>query len=202
MIDSGTPGITRRALLGASLATLLPGVIHPQEPARSQDDTAGTASARLPRPDMAGRPRSRVTDYENDPFIVGIESELRCTCGCNLSVYTCRTTDFTCQTSPAMHQEVIGRVEEGKTGEQILDEFVAKYGETVLMAPRKQGFNIAAYIVPGIVITAVGSVMLWILARRARLMPRTVSDESGDSLPGLSPDEVAQLQAELEHLER
>src|SRR4051794_6291308 len=32
-----------------------------------------------------------------------LEHQIRCQCGCTLDVYTCRTTDFSCQVSPAMH---------------------------------------------------------------------------------------------------
>ncbi len=194
--------ITRRAMLGAGLAALFPGVARSQQPEQVPNESGQAPSAPLPRPDMAGRPRSRVTDYENDPFVVGIESELRCTCGCNLSVYTCRTTDFTCQTSPAMHQHVIALMEQGKTGEEILQEFVAQYGETVLMAPPKRGFNIAAYVVPGVVIIAVGGALSWVLARRARLMASQAAAASNDlgDVPGLSSEEAARLKAELERL--
>jgi cytochrome c-type biogenesis protein CcmH len=191
--------VSRRAMLAAGLAAMCPGVVRASQQQNGTDDVP---SARLPRPDMAGRPRAAVTDYENDPFIVGLESQLRCTCGCNLSVYTCRTTDFTCQTSPAMHQQVIALVEEGKTGEEILNAFVAQHGETVLMAPPKRGFNIAAYVVPGIAITTVGAAMLWVLGRRGwRMAPQAVSSsEAYAGAVGLSDEDAGRLRAELEEL--
>jgi cytochrome c-type biogenesis protein CcmH len=191
---------SRRAFVLASLGAVLPA----SRRAAAQQDTAGqTPVAPLPQPGAAGLPRSRVTDYENDPFVVGVESQLRCTCGCNLSVYTCRTTDFTCQTSPAMHREVIALVEQGQTGQAILDAFVTRYGETVLMAPPRRGFNIAAYVVPGIAITAVGAGIVWVLARRARrLAPATLPVRDPEPPAGLSPDDAARLEAELEQLER
>lgn len=150
-------------------------------------------------PVRAGRPRRRVTDYENDPFVVGVESQLRCTCGCNLSVYTCRTTDFTCTVSPAMHERVIALVEDGKTAQEILDAFVAEHGEVVLMAPRKEGFNLAGYLVPGVAITVVGALMAWVLARRTRPRPAPAAPDLPASL---SPEDQARLDAELHELER
>lgn len=149
-------------------------------------------------PYRAGRPRARVTDYENDPFIVGVEQQLRCTCGCNLSVYTCRTTDFTCTVSPQLHGEVIALVEDGKTAEEILDAFVARYGEVVLMAPRKEGFNLAGYVVPGIAITLVGGAMAWVLTRRTARAAASEAAGAGT----LSPEDAARLEAELSQLER
>ena len=124
---------------------------------------------------------------------------MRCTCGCNLEVYTCRTTDFTCATSPAIHRELVGMVEQGMTGEEILEAFIAKHGETVLMAPKKEGFNLAAYFVPGAAIVAVGSALLWVLSRRSAgdLEPAGAADLPTD----LSQAERARLESELEKLE-
>jgi cytochrome c-type biogenesis protein CcmH len=186
---------SRRDALKLSGAALLPGALLQGDP-QAQGDTA---VGQLLRPDLAGRPRSRITDYENDPFIVGVESQMRCTCGCNLDVYTCRTTDFTCGTSPAIHRELVGMVEQGMTGEEILDAFVAKHGETVLMAPKKEGFNLAAYFVPGAAIIAVGSALLWVFSRRSA---NGVELAGAADLPtDLSLDERAKLESELEKLE-
>jgi cytochrome c-type biogenesis protein CcmH/NrfF len=190
------PRYSRRELLGLSLAALLPGALLQGRSVQEGD----TAATRLYRPDMAGRPRERITDYENDPFIIGIEEQLRCTCGCNLDVYTCRTTDFTCGVSPAMHREVVGMVEQGRSGQEILDAFIAQHGEMVLMAPKKEGFNLAAYFVPGAAIVAVGSGLLWALSRRARLAAAQTAVGGGPAT-GVSDEEAAKLEAELSKLE-
>jgi cytochrome c-type biogenesis protein CcmH len=171
------------------LATTLGGLV-------AQD----TSVARLQQPDLAGRPRSRVTDYENDPFIIGVERRLRCTCGCGLDIYTCRTTDFTCTYSPELHREVVALVEQDKSAEEILAAFVDKYGETALMAPPKAGFNWAGYLLPGIVIALVGVVLGWVLMRRAR-RPVPVPVAGPDPAAGLSPEDAARLKDELARLE-
>lgn len=184
---------SRRDAVKLSVAALLPGALL-QGDAPAQGDTA---VGQLSRPDLAGRPRGRITDYENDPFIVGVEGKLRCTCGCNLDVYTCRTTDFNCGTSPAMHRELVGMVERGMTGEEILEAFVAQHGETVLMAPKKEGFNLAAYFVPGAAIIAVGSALLWVLSRRSGDGAELAAAGTAD----LSLEERAKLESELDKLE-
>jgi len=158
--------------------------------------------SRLREPELAGRARSRTTDYENDPFIIGVEQRLRCTCGCNLDVYTCRTTDFTCTVSPAMHRQVVGLVEQGKTADEILQAFIAEHGEMVLMAPPKEGFNLVGYVVPGMAITAVGALMLWMLSRRSRVASTASSGDAPASWPTLSEEDAAKLEAELADLER
>ncbi len=164
-----------------------------------------TSIGRLSDPRVAGKPRSRVMQYENHPLVVGVEEKIRCTCGCNLSVYTCRTTDFTCEVSPAMHREVIALVEEGKTAEEILATFVQRYGEAVLMAPPKRGFNWAGYLVPGVAITAAGVLLAWYLKRRVGIPGAVEADGSLEAsqpeLAGIDPERARKLAAELEKLE-
>ena len=85
-----------------------------------------------------------MTEAERD----ALEHRVRCQCSCTLDVYTCRTTDFSCSVSPAMHRDVMTLVAGGYGAQEILDAFVGVYGEKVLMAPKKAGFNWAAYLVP------------------------------------------------------
>jgi cytochrome c-type biogenesis protein CcmH/NrfF len=186
-------GMDRRGFLRAGALAALPLV-----GGRGTQDT--TAAAPLYQPDLAGRPQGRVTDYQNDPFIIGVERRLRCTCGCNLDIYVCRTTDFTCTYSPELHREIVALVEQNKTADEIVAAFVAKYGEQALMAPPKEGFNWAGYLLPGVAITLTGAVIGWVLLRRAR-MPTAAAAPPGQSSGGLSPDEEARLRAELDRLE-
>ncbi len=72
---------------------------------------------------------------------------------------------------------------------------------TILMAPPKEGFNWAAYLLPGIVITLVGSVLGWVLVRRARRPVAIPAAGSGQDVAGVSPDDADRLRTELEHLE-
>lgn len=78
-----------------------------------------------------------------------LEHHLKCQCGtCVLDVYTCRTTDFSCPVSPSMHVDVMGMVDGGYGPQEILSAFRKVYGERVLMAPAREGFNLVGYIAP------------------------------------------------------
>ena len=158
-----------------------------------------TSVARLQQPELAGRPQGPVTDYQNDPFIIGVERRLRCTCGCNLDIYTCRTTDFTCTYSPELHREIVAMVQQQMSGEEIIAAFVTKYGEQALMAPPKEGFNWAAYLLPGIAITLVGAVITWVLLRRQRVAATAAA--AAQPRTNLSDEEDARLRAALDRLE-
>ena len=188
--------LSRREMLLATGALVLPGAFQ-----QDSAQTAGRPAGQLQDPRMAGRPRERITDYENDPFIIGIESRLACTCGCTLDVYTCRTTDFTCGTSPAMHREVVRLIQQGKTEEEVVGAFVAQYGETVLMSPPKSGFNLVGYVLPGLGIFGVGAAMLWMLVGRSRLGGELASVGAGGSEPEISDEDAALLEKELGDLD-
>ena len=101
----------------------------------------------------------------NDADRDALEHHIHCQCGCNLDVYTCRTTDFACSVSPAMHADVMGLVSGGYTANEILAAFKSVYGEKVLMAPGKSGFNLVGYTMPFIALGA-GAVIVGALLKR------------------------------------
>lgn len=124
-----------------------------------------------------------------------LERRIRCQCGCTLDVYTCRTTDFTCQVSPAMHRDIVALVQGGYTAQEILDAFVTVYGERALMAPAREGFSHLAYVVPGMAMV-VGAVMIAVVLRRWR-RPASVASAAVTPVLGASDDELRRLDAAL-----
>ncbi len=144
-------------------------------------------------PAAAGRPQAPTTARDDDSAIQAVEKRLRCTCGCTLDVYTCRTTDFSCTYSPQLHREVLQLRDSGMTGQQIVDAFVAKYGEQALMAPKPQGFNLAGYLLPGSLVTAAGAVMLWILSRHRVRTAQELAPVAVDA----TPEELERLRRAL-----
>ncbi|HET9275676.1 MAG TPA: cytochrome c-type biogenesis protein CcmH [Gemmatimonadales bacterium] len=204
--------MNRRTFLAAGLASLA------VRPAAAQDSAgpavrAAPGSDRLFRPD-AVQQRSEATAADNDAEIQALERRLKCVCGCNLDIYTCRTTDFTCTYSPELHREVLALREAGKTPDQIVDAFVAKHGEQILMAPPAEGFNLAGYLVPGAALLAAGSVLAMVLIRRSRMPavaaaggPGAAAGPAGGparATPGsrdISPDDEELLRQALDEVE-
>jgi len=205
--------LTRRAAIGAGLAMLVgvPGRAAARGGHRHQDGTGGTQAgppapaesdslvATLGNPWAAGQNRARVSAWDNDPFIIELEGRLKCTCGCAHSIYTCRTTDFTCGFWQGLHANIIAMAEQGATAQQIVDAYVAEHGVAYLMAPPPQGFNLAAYFVPGVLITVVGGAIAMFLKRRERLSP--AAPAAGAIAPELSPELRARLERELAELD-
>ena len=194
--------VTRRAFLGALGALSgAAGLAAQQQAPRPGAGDVGE----LFNPNVAGRPRDPTAEGDNDAFVRGVEQKLQCTCGCTLDIFTCRTTDFTCTYSPALHREVVELAEAGKSEQELIDAFVAKYGEKVLMAPKPEGFNIAGYVVPGVGIAAVGGLIAWILRRRvARARAIDAATAAGPVppvVPGASDEELERLERALEEID-
>jgi cytochrome c-type biogenesis protein CcmH len=152
---------SRRAFLGRLGAAVLVPLPQAQGPLAGQGEV-GT----LRDPVSAGRPRAPTEIADYDERIKAIEHRLACTCGCTLDIFTCRTTDFTCTYSPQLHREVVDLDRAGKTAQEILDAFVAKYGEKALMAPKPEGFNLWGYLLPGSAILLAGGALAAFISRR------------------------------------
>ena len=121
-----------------------------------------------------------------------LEHHLHCQCGCNLDVYTCRTTDFSCQVSPAMHGDVMALVKGGYSGPEIIAAFKNVYGDRVLMAPPTTGFDIAAWITPFFALTAGIALVLAVLRG---LRSSTPALSHGAVVADATPDEQQRLDA-------
>jgi cytochrome c-type biogenesis protein CcmH/NrfF len=183
--------LSRRNFLGLGLV------------ATPQDSLAGRgATGTLRDPSAVGRSRTPTDARENDAQIQAIEQRLACNCGCTLDVFTCRTTDFSCTYSPALHREVLALRDEGKTAQQILDAFVAKYGEKALMAPKPQGvLNLTGYLLPGALIAAAGAGLLLFIGKRKAAVA-AATDASVPSAAGTaSADELERLRRVLAEIE-
>jgi cytochrome c-type biogenesis protein CcmH/NrfF len=185
----------RREFLGFSVAGVLALLQAPQRPVvPPPQDTLpdGGPAGQLADPARAGRALDPITALDNDAAIQKIEKRLRCTCGCGLDIYTCRTTDFTCTYSPALHRQVLALAAAGMTGEQIVADFVQKNGIQMLMAPPKRGFNLAGYFTPSLVLLGAAAVLTLVLRRWTR---------RAAPAPAVVPGAVAGSAAELDALQ-
>ena len=132
-----------------------------------------------------------LTDLQRDE----LERKIHCQCGCTLDVFTCRTTDFSCQVSPAMHRDVVALVQGGYSAQEIIDAFVNVYGDRVLMAPRKSGFDLLAWVTPGLSVLVVGA-LIFVVLRRWRGVPVEPAPGVAPSVDA-TPDELARLEAAI-----
>ncbi len=83
-----------------------------------------------------------------------VENSLMCTCGSTMVLSSCQ-----CGTADKMRAKIKAMIAQGMTKDEILASYVKIFGETVLSAPTKEGFNLTAWITPFVVIIIVGFVL-------------------------------------------
>ncbi|MGO8718173.1 MAG: cytochrome c-type biogenesis protein CcmH [Acidobacteriaceae bacterium] len=100
--------------------------------------------------------------------------QLMCTCGCNEVLLECNHVG--CTVSTQMERELRADLERGDSNQLILQNFVQKYGPTVLAAPPERGFDLLAWIAPGVVflLAMLGTALL---IRKWKLQPVAMPPE-------------------------
>jgi cytochrome c-type biogenesis protein CcmH len=89
-----------------------------------------------------------------------LNHQMMCSCGCGQVLGECNHVG--CPDSPVQLAELRTAINTGMNNQQVLDSFVAKYGATVLAAPRTHGFDLVAWIAPFAVFAAalLGTILL------------------------------------------
>jgi cytochrome c-type biogenesis protein CcmH len=85
------------------------------------------------------------------------------------------------EVSEQIRQEVRAMVAAGKSRDEILDYYVAKYGERILATPRAKGFNRMVYILPWAALV-LGAWLLIVLLRKQR-KPELAAAPNPPSIP-------------------
>jgi cytochrome c-type biogenesis protein CcmH len=121
-----------------------------------------------------------------------IEDEVMCPiCGVTLELAT---------EAPQAIQErefIRERIAEGQTKDQIKDALVAEFGPEVLAVPEAEGFDLAAWLVPGAVIVVAGGAIFIGLRRWRRDGGGRDGGPAEPHEPGLDPEESKRLNADL-----
>lgn len=120
-----------------------------------------------------------------------IAAELRCVVCQNLSV-----ADSPSDLAKEMRNLVREQVELGKGHQEVLDYFVSRYGEYVLLSPPKRGFNLLVWGLPFVGLLA-GAIGVYVAVRRWTAQP---AGEGGGS--SIDPAYAARVRRELEERER
>jgi cytochrome c-type biogenesis protein CcmH len=96
-----------------------------------------------------------------------------------------------------MHADVMALVEGGYSAQEILDAFVGTYGERALMAPKREGFNWAGYLVPfGVLAAGAAAVLTVLKGMQRRVAPAAVPIDGTPARLG-TDDELARLDAAI-----
>lgn len=121
-----------------------------------------------------------------------IEDELKCPVCRSQSIRQSRSF-----MADDMRRKVRQLVAEGKSNQEIRDYFVDRYGQYIVLAPPKSGFNLAAWLLPFFVV-AIGAVGVVMAARR---WSREERPEEDDDEPPSDDPYMERLERELEETE-
>jgi len=117
-----------------------------------------------------------------------IAAQLRCPVCQGLSV-----GDSPSELANEMRSLVREQLQQGKTSAEVLDYFAQRYGEWILLAPPKRGFNMVIWVLP-FVLLPVGAAAVYLRVRRWVRSPT-----AGDSSPRpLDSPSTERLQRELD----
>ncbi len=131
----------------------------------------------------------------DEATVSGISKQLICLCGCYMVLDNC--THSECMSRDTMTTLIEQKLAQGQSEEQIIQSFVAQYGEQVLAAPTKRGFNIVAWVLPFVAILGGGGIIYivikrWVKRSKGRQTNTVTNAEEGDEEYG------HQLEKELE----
>jgi cytochrome c-type biogenesis protein CcmH len=96
----------------------------------------------------------------DDPRVYEVGSQLRCVVCLNLSV-----ADSPSEMANQMRGVVRDRLAAGDSPEQVIQYFVDKYGEWILLKPRRHGLNWLVWLAP-VIAVAVGLAVVAVVVRR------------------------------------
>ncbi|MCP3143342.1 cytochrome c-type biogenesis protein [Pyxidicoccus xibeiensis] len=164
------------ALLSLSLAlTLLTGQYAPQQ----------GASEPL-KPELEAR-------------VQALGKQLRCAVCQGVSI-----ADSPASMARAQLDTVRSLVAEGKTDREVMDYFVARYGEWALLEPKAEGFNWFVWLAP-VALVALGGFVIWRQLQQGPAPVQPAQQTSAPAAPAGTPaadEEDPYLQAVRRELER
>jgi len=117
--------------------------------------------------------------------------QLMCMCGCNQILTQCNHVG--CTVSAAMLKSMDQRVAGDGSDDLILQSFVQEFGTKVLAQPPATGFNLLAWVIPGLAF-ALGLALVVAVIRQWRR--REVLAPAGG--PPLPPDVMERARREIE----
>lgn len=109
---------------------------------------------------VAAAPRAETPD----PQLERITGNLMCTCGCPHQIRACGDE---CGIAPQLVAEIKTMLKEGKTEQQVYAAFEKEYGPAVLAAPKAEGFDLLAWVLPFVGL-GLGLVVVFVAVKKLR----------------------------------
>ncbi|MCI0413567.1 cytochrome c-type biogenesis protein CcmH [bacterium] len=105
-----------------------------------------------------------------------VASKLSCYCGTcpHLVVSACG-----CSVADQIKIDIQKMIDSGQSEDQILQSYIAKYGQTVLAAPPKSGFNLTAWAIPFFAFF-LGGALLFTYLKKQRTLPSSAAENASN----------------------
>ncbi len=128
----------------------------------------------------------------------GVANKLSCFCGTcpHLSVSVC-----TCSKADEIKAEIKQKIAQGMTEQQIINSFVAEYGQTVLSAPPKSGFNLSVWMIPFLAFV-VGGIVLFAFLKNQQRPPEDQPPTGPSKMPDQSDEDEEYRQRLKDEMEQ
>jgi cytochrome c-type biogenesis protein CcmH len=141
--------------------------------------------------------RSTSADDARDREYETATRMILCDCGCPpQSLHDCA-----CGHAEQVRKEIAAEIASGKTGQQVIDAYVAKFGDKIRVVPVARGFGLLAWIGPAAALFLGAGTSVLILRRWRRASP--VSGAAEEALPPPVTDAAyrRRIEARLEEYE-
>ncbi len=121
-----------------------------------------------------------------------------CDCGCSpQSVHDC-----SCGHAAEVRDDIAGLIQSGRTGQQVIETYVARHGEKIRIAPVASGFNLFAWLGPGLaMLGGVLAVTLVLLRWKGKGADRRAADAPRPDAASTDDPYVARVEQQLREYE-
>jgi len=124
-----------------------------------------------------------------------ISDRLICQCGCQMILRVCNHVN--CPSGIPMRQEIERKLLAGAPDDSIVAGFVDEFGMLVLSSPPVEGFNLAAWVMPGFALL-LGAFAVFYTAGRWAARRRLASAKAGNA--DIDPEMRARIEDEIKRM--
>jgi cytochrome c-type biogenesis protein CcmH/NrfF len=99
------------------------------------------------------------------PTLEQVGNQVYCQCGCVTLLNRCPHLPSECESRAQLQTVILSDIQKGKTDPAIVQDLVGRFGVHVLAAPPAAGFDLTAWVLPGVILLIGLGVVLAVVRR-------------------------------------